>query len=703
MPLVPLAWGLWAACVALSVTAVVFDLGHWNVPVVGASQSFGSALLSIVFASAGVVIAVKRPRNAVGWIFLAISTSQAVSAAAVVGDYELLVGHRSIPFQVLTWVETWSWVPGFILIPTLLLQLFPDGRPLSRRWRPLVPVTIAGIALVVAGIAWTPASEIGDLPPGYRTLVPTSPVLQIAAVVGGIVSLFVLVLSVASLVLRYRRSRNEEREQLKWFVYAAIVTVVCFTGLSIATSNQGALGILALAAIPLLPVATALAIFRYRLYDIDVAINKTVVYGLLAAFITAVYVAIVVGIGAALGHGSSKPNLALSILATAVVAVAFQPVRDRVQRFANRLVYGVRATPYEVLAGFVEQVGGTYAAEDVLPRMARALAEGTGAEAAAAWLRVGSELRPEASWPADRLRDFAPLAMAGQDLPEILGVSLALPVRHREETLAALTLTKPPGEPLSSTERKLAEDLAGQAGLVVRNVALTEDLMARVRDIESSRARIVSAEDEERSRIERRIREGARRELEGVTRALGEAAALLSSQPERALTELATVTERGTVALESLREVARGIYPPLLADKGLSAALEAQGRRGSVPATVETDGIGRYPQGVESAVYFCCVEAMENAATHARPSNIRISVREVHGGLAFEVADDGSGFDPGATRAGIGLTGMQDRVAALDGELRVNSRQSEGTSVLGWVPLAGADERERVGVLEPAR
>jgi len=317
-----------------------------------------------------------------------------------------------------------------------------------------------------------------------------------------------------------------------------------------------------------------------------------------------------------------------------------------------------------------------------------AYAEGTAAATATVWLRVGGELIPEASWPAVRVRDFVPLPMPGDDLPDVPDVSLALRVVHRGETLGALTLAKPPGEPLTSTERKLADDLAGQAGLVVRNVALTQDLLARLRDLESSRGRIVSAEDEERERIRRRIRGGARRELEAVSQALDGAATSLPADPERALSELGAVTERGTVALESLREVARGIYPPLLADKGLTAALEAQARRASTPVTVDAHGVVRYPEDVESAVYFCCVEAIQNALVHASPSSIGISVSEIEGELRFEVADDGSGFDPEGTAAGIGLAGMRDRVAALDGELRITSSPGRGTAVIGTIPLA---------------
>src|SRR5207302_8375645 len=177
--------------------------------------------------------------------------------------------------------------------------------------------------------------------------------------------------------------------------------------------------------VPLIAIAAGVAILKYRLYDIDVVINRTLVYASLAAFITAVYVAIVVGIGAAIGQGS-RPNLGLSILATAVVAVAFQPVRERVQRLANRLVYGRRATPYEVLSEFSSRMAGAYASEDLLPRMARILGEGTGAGSTRVWLKVGSMLKAEGSWPSDL--ELPKLAMEDGRLPQIPGVTTALPV-----------------------------------------------------------------------------------------------------------------------------------------------------------------------------------------------------------------------------------------------------------------------------------
>jgi signal transduction histidine kinase len=687
-----LGWIVWLGSIGLAASGLALILPHRELSILNIPQAVASAAIGVTYATVGGFLADRRPRHAVAWIFLVIGLSQSFSVFALDGTASIMLGGRSTWMNVLAWMEGWTWEPGFVLLATLLLQLFPTGRPLSDRWRWLSRLTIFGIALGVVGLAFHPQS-VGtninaNVPPGYRSPVPVTSATDPLAILAVLILVGCLFASVVSLVLRYRRSRGEEREQLKWFVAAAIGTVVFLTGGALLPpSAPNALRVLTFVGIPLIPIATAIAILKYRLYDIDVVINKAVVYGLLAAFITGVYVAIVVGIGAALGHGTSRPNLALSILATAVVAIAFQPVRDRVQKLTNRLVYGVRATPYEVLAGFVEQVGGTYAAEDVLPRMARALTEGTAAASATVWLRVRSELRPEASWPADGVAPPA-VPLDGESVPDIPDASLTLPVIHRGETLGALTLRKPPGEPLSATERKLAEDLAGQAGLVLRNVGLTQDLLDRLRDIESSRARLVSAEDEERSRIQRRIRDGARRELQTVSAALDDAAAALPSNGERALTDLAAVTERGTVALESLREVARGIYPPLLADKGLTAALEAQARRARIPVEVAADGVGRYPQDVEAAVYFCCVEALENALTHGAPTSVRVSVAQGDDAVSFDVSDDGSGFDTTAVREGIGLTGMRDRVDALEGRLRISSSPGAGTTVVGTIPLA---------------
>src|SRR5207247_7684955 len=219
--------------------------------------------------------------------------------------------------------------------------------------------------------------------------------------------------------------------------------------------------------------AIGVAVLKYRLYDIDVVISKAVLYGSLAVFITAVYAGLVVGVGTLAG-GRDRPLLAA--LAAGVVAVAFQPVRQRAGRLANRVVYGRRATPYQVLSDFARRIGGTYAAGDVLPQMARIVAAGTGAERVVVWLRVDDELRPEAS--SDASPHPAPLLIDGQSLLCLPDSDMSVPVVHQGELLGAISIAMPKAEPLRPAGQQLVADVASQAGLVLSNAGLIEDLRA---------------------------------------------------------------------------------------------------------------------------------------------------------------------------------------------------------------------------------
>ncbi|MGH2654330.1 MAG: histidine kinase [Actinomycetota bacterium] len=341
-----------------------------------------------------------------------------------------------------------------------------------------------------------------------------------------------------------------------------------------------------------LPAGLGIAILRHRLYDIDVVINRTVLFGLLAAFITAVYVGIVIGIGSLVG---GRGNLFLSIVATAVVAVAFQPIRSRAGHFANRLVYGKRATPYEVLSTFSDHLGEAYSTEDILPRIARMVGEATGAERARVWVRVGGELRSAAAWP-DGGDASAPLAVKGAELPTFPGEERPYPVRHQGELLGALSVETSRREPLNPTQEKLVTDLAGQVGLILRNVRLIEELRA-------SRQRLAAAQDEERRRLERNIHDGAQQQLVALAVKIRLARTMTGRDVEKAQSLLEELQGETQDALENLRDLARGIYPPLLADKGLAAALEAQARKAPFPVRVEPNGIGRYPAEAEATAY----------------------------------------------------------------------------------------------------
>jgi signal transduction histidine kinase len=445
-----------------------------------------------------------------------------------------------------------------------------------------------------------------------------------------------------------------------------------------------------------LPVATGVAILRYRLYDIDVVISRTLVYGALAAFITAVYVGIVVGVGTLVGNGG-QPNLVLSIIATAVVAVAFQPLRERLQKVANRLVYGRRATPYEVLSEFSQRVAETYAANEALPRMAMVLAEGTGAERAIVWLRSGDHLKPAATWPPPEATNGAapqetpePVTISNDAVPDIPGADKVVPVRHQGELLGALTVTKRRGESLTPVEEKLLGDLASQAGLVVKNVGLTNELLARLEELRASRQRLVAAQDDERRRLERNLHDGAQQNLVALKVKLGLAEMFAAKDAAKARQLLAELKEDTDEALNTLRDLARGIYPPLLADRGLGAALEAQARKATVPVEVVADGLGRYPQEVEAAVYFCVLEALQNTQKYAEASGAVVRLSESDGTVAFEVEDDGKGFDPATAKRGAGLTNMADRLDALGGTIELESEPGAGARLSGTIPVPKA-------------
>jgi signal transduction histidine kinase len=657
------------------------------------------ALVFMTFPVVGYVVASRRPDNNVGWLMLGMGGYLGVFG--LVGTYGTYAIHggpggRDLGL-LLEAIDQPSWLPIVVPPATFLLLLFPDGHLPSPRWRWFAWALGVALVLIYLAILFDPGPiEGGTLPrePNPLGLDPLRPVLEVALIllvaipIGAIGSLL-------SLVLRYRRAGGVERQQLRWLVSAAAFVAIFYSFVLVLSFNaewegpdtagwQTLLQSLVVFSFALIPIAIGVGILRHRLLDIDVVMNRAVLFGALAIFITLVYVAIVVGVGALVG---SQANPVLSAAAAAVVALAFQPARRRAQRFADRLVYGKRATPYEVLSEFSERVGQTYANEELLPRMARALGEGTGAARADVWVRVGDELRSEARWPQD---GEPPPARVGSSTSEsiVTGSSMFEPVRHQGEPLGALSIDKRPGESLTGTEEKLVRDLAAQAGLVMRNVGLTEDLLDTIEQLRTSRQRLVAAQDEERRKLERNLHDGAQQQLVALTVKLRLLEQLAERDPGQARAMAQQLQGDATEALEELRDLARGIYPPLLADQGLVAALESQARKSSVPVTIKADGIARYAREAEAAVYFSCLEALQNVAKYANATRATVALTDGDGRLRFEVIDDGTGFDPESSSYGTGLQGIADRLAALGGELEIRSAVGAGTSVAGTLPVA---------------
>jgi len=695
-----LAWGLAAVGIALSTATAALAVAN------GASIHTLEAVnpleivMSLTFAIVGGLIASRRSRNPVGWLFLFMAVVMGAGGLAAQYARFAAITHPGVPGA--QWALWWSiWSEQFVYpsgAATITLLLIPDGRLPSPRWRAVIPVGVIAtlfIAVVLEALGTSPLQG-----PDNQPQLPNPVGLRgLEALANGplafwwFVGLAVLLVAAFAPLVRLRRARGDEREQLKWIAYVvvttAVATLVVAVGSLIApqaavVTNDAWLLVNLLGFAVALPIAIGIAVLKYRLYAIDIIISRTLVYGALAVFITAVYVGIAVGVGTLVG-GGGKPNLALSIVATAIVAIGFQPARERVQKVANRLVYGKRATPYEVLSEFSGRVAETYAADEVLPRMARVLQEGTGAESATVWLRGSEELRPVATFP-DGIARYAPVLMSSGTLAPLPGATRSVEVRHQGELLGALSVNMRRGEALTPNEEKLVDDLAHQAGLVLKNVGLSADLQARLDELRASRQRLVSAQDLERRRLERNLHDGAQQHLVALKVKLGLAQMLLGRDPAKAAATLEQLKGDADEALETLRDLARGIYPPLLADKGLVVALESQARKATVPVSVEAEAVQRYAQDVEATVYFCVLEALQNVQKYASASNVVVRLCAEDGTLSFEVQDDGKGFDAATVRRGAGVINMNDRVDALGGKVQVISHPGAGTCVHGELP-----------------
>ena len=433
-------------------------------------------------------------------------------------------------------------------------------------------------------------------------------------------------------------------------------------------------------------IAIAVAILKYGLYQIDVIITRTVSFGLLFGAYRCLR-DIVVGIGTLAGYAGGP---VLTVAAAVVVAVLFHPVRQRATRLANRLVYGARNSAYQVLADFARDMAGEWTrAGPPAGRAARWRAR-RGARPGLSAVGVGLVSEP-AGRGAPACRAARRADRRGVAVAPLLRVSRspgpqACSIRRM---LGEITVEKARNDPVTAADDKLLTDLASEAGLALRNARLTAELRATIDDLRASRRRLVGAQDEERQRIERNLHDGAQQRLVALSVEL----ALLddaAEDPEQ-VRELTGQLHHGLrAALDDLRALARGIYPPLLADRGLAAALRAQADRAPTPVHLDADGVGRLTREAEATVYFCVLEALQNVAKYAAASLATVELRQAGGRLTFLVTDDGAGFDLGGPVTGSGLQGMRDRLAALGGSLTVSSAPGRGTTVAGALPCEPA-------------
>ena len=683
---------LLAALAELALTVVTWD----DLKLSDGITSLYIPVAAVAYATLGVLI-IRRAANLIGWIMLAegfaIAFLGLTSLYAVAG---VATYPGSLPAAKLAGTLSECTFSPVVFLIAFMFLLFPTGKLPSPRWRPVAAVSLLLMGLTLAGLAVTPRllqlpapggiSLIYPNPLGAENLKPILRAFPVGTLNGqGVVFVAFMAAALVSLAVRYRAGGRLMRQQIKWLALTAVVLafLLFITLLGIAAGEawltSASNAITPVVALFGIPAAMTIAILRYRLFDIDVIISRAVVYGLLSAAFTGVYAGIVLGIGTFVGHQGGP---VLTIAAAVTIALLFQPLRRRAQLLANRLVYGRRATPYQALSNFAGDMAGQLDLTEAVNKMVTVLAGASGADRAEAWIRVGPQLRPAAIWPHGSPPSAAVALGPDGGLPAFEGASRAVAVTHGGELLGALSLQKPRNEPLSSTEDELLQDLASQAGLVLRNAALIDELRA-------SRRRLVEAQDAERRKIERNLHDGAQQQLIALMIQLG----LLEESADNpaAVRELAPAVQDGLrAALEDLRDLARGIYPPLLADQGLVPALQAQARRASLPVEIDADGIGRYPQDTEAAVYFCALEALQNITKYAGASRAVVGLSCSGGSLRFTVTDDGAGFDTTTVRHGTGLQGMADRLAALGGALDVRSQPGRGTTLTGQLPVTAS-------------
>jgi signal transduction histidine kinase len=672
--------------VALGVFFSFAITGMIGVAVNGESlaEQIPNVIAFTLFGIVGALLLSRLPGNRVGGLLLFGAAVTAGSfATGELMTYLVREGNTDGPAVVaMGLVSSLGWLVGIFPVILFLPLLFPAGHLPSRRWLPFA--WLCAVVLVFLGVLLlfgqdTLVGSSDDAVIANPFFMPGLAGLEIPDAVFAVSLIGLLLGSVVSLVLRFRRSTGVERQQIKWVALAIAFLASSFI-LSTIASAIGLNGelidsIVSGIAFITLPVAVAVAVLQYHLYDLDVVVKKALVAGALVLLVIAAYAAVVGLLGVITSGNESSGSVFIVAL---LLGLAFRPVTRFARRIADRVVYGRRATPYEVLTEFSERVGESYATEDVLGRMAQILGQATGAGSARVWLRLGAALRPVASWPTDA-EPAAVAVVANEALPTIEGETL-VEVRDRGELLGALSVAMPPSDPMNPSKERLVRDLASQAGLVLRNVRLVEELRA-------SQRRLVTAQDQERRRLERNIHDGAQQQLVALSVRTRLARDLTARDPAQAAEMLTQIDAEIQTALGDLRDLARGIYPPLLIDEGLGAALDAQVRRSPVPTTIRAEGLGRYAPEVEAAVYFSCLEALQNVAKYAQARSATVILAQSNGHLSFEVADDGRGFDPAAERTGTGLQGIADRLGALHGELTIRSEPGAGTRLRGRIEV----------------
>jgi signal transduction histidine kinase len=606
-----------------------------------------------------------------------------------------------------------------------LVELARLGQPLALALVPAAGLhVLAGLPAgrletggrrVATGLAYAAGAALGVVLWTQRPDVPTWPVAVEAGVMAALGYPFAFA--------RYRRTSEAQRRRLMWLGWAVTVggaVAVVAGAMRVLVGWPPNPAQIAAAATAPVPLAFMLGTSSRLSSHIDRVLSRTIALAGLAVLVVAVYFVVVLGLGR-VPNEQEGGLLALSMAAAAVAALLHPPAQRRLTAFANRCVYGERAKPDDTLHTFGSRLSRAVPLDELLLQMAESLQRSLGLAAAEVWtgsegtlertvsvpdrgpvarLRLGSSEEPVVvragvcgpAW----LRIWLPSLLAGRSEESPLRVA---PIAHSGDLLGLIVVERPPGaSQFADEDERLLTELARQAGLALHNLRLDSALQAsldevrrQASELQASRLRIVTTADAERRRIERNLHDGAQQHLVALAVKVRLARQFVERDLDKARAMLDQLGEDLTVAVDELRALAHGIYPPLLMDRGLVDALSAAARRAALPTSVQAGEVGRYAQEIEATVYFCCLEAMQNAGKHAgEGASCVVSVREEEGGLLFEVADDGAGFDLSATHhAGAGFTNMGDRVGAIGGSVNVESTPGKGTRVYGVVPVEG--------------
>jgi signal transduction histidine kinase len=692
-----LAWSMCAVCAVLIAFALLIDfLTGGDIPLpphdrLDPGLTVLTGVLSLAYPMVGALIASRLPSNPIGWIFCSVGLLYAAQRFSLAYADYAMVENLALPVsEYAAWFSSLVEFTGLILAGVFVILLFPDGHLLSRRWQLVAWTAVCGAVLTALYDAFDPSSVSSytyvENPFGFQGYyivgIPTFEFLWTSALVGEILLLTSFLAALFSLVLRLHHARGEERSQLKWFLYAAVPASLCFsfvllsyivfdftylvfgTPLEPFGQNENEIFYVGVVGLLFVPVFTYIAILRYRLYDIDVVINRTLVYGALTSCVIGIYVLAVVALGALF---QAQGNIAVSLLATGLVAVLFQPIRSRLQRGVNRLMYGERDDPYVVISRLGRRLEAALAPDTVLPTLVETIAQALKLPYAAILLKEGEGFRTTAAYGSPR------------------GEPETLPLVYQREELGRLVLSpRSPGEGFSDADRRLLEDLARQAEVAVHAVRLTTDL-------QHSRERLVATREEERRRLRRDLHDGLGAQLAGLNVQAGTLRRLIPRDPDAADELVVELRDELRSAIADIRRLVYDLRPPALDDLGLVEALrrlaeryssEGEQLRVSVEAPESLPGL---PAAVEVAVYRITQEALTNVGRHAQADScvVRLAVNE---DVALEIVDDGLGI-PAGRGAGVGLSSMHERTSELGGSCIVQSVPKGGTQVLVRLPL----------------